>query len=477
MLDSSAKFISKEFDEFNDKTVIKHRAKIAWRLGTVSTTGMENIFDLALSQLRRYNFEFQLRRVKTKESDLLVLDCNLTTLDDWYHARNGDLIFNCDQENYKFEFSETQTNVDHVGDKLFCFETGYYLLSQDDIKRICDSEIFKIRLKGDSEYIEPDLGWCAQFKNYCQQFYNNSYDALAYQSAIAETPTKRGSATKSVARWPWVIGGLVVLFLIYIALSSKDDATASVDTSSSSHSSQSPALVNSQSTENGSDTPSSPVSSNASQVSRGEQRQLLQAISDLRATRLGNVMDFARANNWTAVDQEVTAMTAEAQSAPVGDKNAAHIAYEEAMTDLKADNAGDHLSDAIGAFTRAINADPADLRMRYEFGALLIMAKHNGEAVRQLSYALVREPDDAAVWADTARATANDRATSISALRVAIWFSKNRDRATQGLLNEPKEIGNPFHSSEYEAVCASVLADISSIPIRPSSTKEASDIN
>lgn len=194
MSDAGNSFVEKSFDEFNDKTEITHVQQYMWGEGAVYTREFADQIIIKAQGLSAFNARFSLRRVKNSELDLLVLDCVVIRAGDWFHARDGAIIFNCDQVNERVEFTEQESEADHVGSELFCFETGRYFISQELLKVICDALVLKIRITGASIYSDPNPEWCRGFQNYCRQFYNNVYDSNAYRESVSAPPPKKGKS-------------------------------------------------------------------------------------------------------------------------------------------------------------------------------------------------------------------------------------------------------------------------------------------
>lgn len=168
---SAASFVTKEFDEFKNTTTITHVSKLECNIsnGTVNT------------------YEFSLRQVKTKDVTAMLLDCQIKAKD-WFRACDGKIIFNCDQENHEIEYHESNTDVQYIGETCYCFEFGFYQLSQDILKQLCEAKQLKTRLSGDHAYEQPDEKWCAEFQKYCRQYYNNVFDSSVYSDALAGGP-------------------------------------------------------------------------------------------------------------------------------------------------------------------------------------------------------------------------------------------------------------------------------------------------
>ncbi len=173
-------FIKKEFDEFTNKTTTTHVSKVKYETG-----GKTPI-----------TFEFQLRQVKTKDLESLLIDCLITKKSakflDRFQANEGQIIFNCDQDNseakyHKSKTSDSEKKTDE-GTWYFYSEHGYYKIEQPLLKQICDAKVLKIRISGKGAYAEMGEKFCAEFQKYCKQFYNNVFDSSLYAEALVVEP-------------------------------------------------------------------------------------------------------------------------------------------------------------------------------------------------------------------------------------------------------------------------------------------------
>lgn len=171
---SAGKFVVREFDDFTDKTTVRHK--------NVLSCGA--IFD-GSSTVNKY--AFRLRQVKTNDLEAICLDCEIQAKD-WFHARNGRVIFNCDQQNFRVDFSETSSKADHIGDTLYCFENGHYVLTKDELQAICNAKAVKMRIQGDSLYEEPGAKWMLKFQAYCIQFRDDVYPEGRSTESLPSAP-------------------------------------------------------------------------------------------------------------------------------------------------------------------------------------------------------------------------------------------------------------------------------------------------
>lgn len=164
-------FINKKFDEFSNTTVIAHKDCIV--VGTK--------YDLRMI--------FNINYIKTPELEAIALACTFTR-EHWFFARDGEIIFNCDQENISANFIESGTEVSRDGDNdSFCNESGSYIIPEDLLKKICAAEVLKIRVRGEQDRVDFNPQDCQSLQKHCRQFYNNVFDANLYENdLVAPTP-------------------------------------------------------------------------------------------------------------------------------------------------------------------------------------------------------------------------------------------------------------------------------------------------
>lgn len=123
------------------------------------------------------------RRVKTDKIDSLVIDGRYYG-NDWMWLRHGELTINIDSKNTKIKFNETSTDVANGGK---CTEDGYWKISKELLKSICDAKKIKIRVSGKSVYVDGNEQECSEFQVICQRFYNGAYNDKKYVESLNPT--------------------------------------------------------------------------------------------------------------------------------------------------------------------------------------------------------------------------------------------------------------------------------------------------
>ena len=97
------KFITADYDEFNEITTTKHSNTLKWG-------GL-------LGKLVNEYDNICLRHIKTPKLDSLVLDFSVKS-SDWFNLINGKLTLNCDQDNINLEYHQSKTDARNIGKTL-----------------------------------------------------------------------------------------------------------------------------------------------------------------------------------------------------------------------------------------------------------------------------------------------------------------------------------------------------------------------
>lgn len=191
--EASKKFVDVIFDEFTNSTIISHKEK--------GEFGHKYFI-----QKKEFFAEYYLFYSKTSETESTCLSFDIIA-ENWFWARKGEIIFNCDQNNYSIPFNEAKTNTGktHWGPDIkprhyiACFEYGFYVISNTILQAICDCEKLKIRIVGERIF-EPGESACDKFQLHCRQFYNNVFDQNAYtqETGLIPVPSNTNEAKNSI---------------------------------------------------------------------------------------------------------------------------------------------------------------------------------------------------------------------------------------------------------------------------------------
>jgi hypothetical protein len=155
-------FVKREFDEFKNSSTVQSKKPIKFN--------WSNTPRIVAAVLM----------TKSSTSELLTLICNYKQ-EDWFHARKGSAIFNCDQVNYELKYNEFETNAEHDGDTCYCYENGAYVISKNIFKTICDANVLKVRFGGDGQHYELTTDENESLQGMFRQFYNNVFDSTLYK--------------------------------------------------------------------------------------------------------------------------------------------------------------------------------------------------------------------------------------------------------------------------------------------------------
>lgn len=173
------RFIKRTFDKFNDSNIteLKWPAKFTNKFFSLTLEGRE----LCLT----------LRHLQMPTIDALVLDYIYHSTE-WLFLRHGNMIINIDdRENITLQPTEADTDVRDGGNIT---ERGYYSITKEQLKKICDAQKVAIKVSGQATYliidentkrgtdisISPD----AKFLFMCRAFYAGMYNDTTYEPAL-----------------------------------------------------------------------------------------------------------------------------------------------------------------------------------------------------------------------------------------------------------------------------------------------------
>ncbi len=203
---TTKRFIKQDFDKFKDKTT----TDLVWP-GAFSKQYVSFWFNSGTSDIPYYKgFEISLtlRHVKTPDLDLSLIDYTYIGAD-WFFLRNGNMIINIDgRENIQLEATESNTEVG-VGHRNSVAEIGYYTITKEELKKVCDAKSIEVRIAGGSSYhsltnepnqknVEKGILPADKFLFMCRAFYSGLYDDSSYSEWL-NTIVPVGSENKKPA--------------------------------------------------------------------------------------------------------------------------------------------------------------------------------------------------------------------------------------------------------------------------------------
>lgn len=154
-------------------------------------------------------------------------------------------------------------------------------------------------------------------------------------------------------------------------------------------------------------------------------------------TLLNNLLEFSTNNDWSKVE----ALTKELKGqSPFkkGDNSASRAAMTQGEQALSAGN----IQAAVEAFSNSVAADESNIDARTAWGYALYRSGNHAQAVTVLGQALVAEPDKARAWLYVAEvfAETGKEEPSLSSLKLAVYFSKNRSAALAAIKSDTETI-------------------------------------
>lgn len=178
-------FMVQVVDKFNDKTTTTVNVK------------------LGMNPNEAYNkTTFSFRHVSTPNGDNLIIDVYVQRLT-WGHYDEGMLTFHINgSKNMKLSPHNQEKFVDTIDHTTYVFESNFYIITQEQLKELCDAQSLDIQLSGRGSAIEMSG---EEFISYCQLFYNQFFDESSYSSAVTDYwPSLKRSAnwnkTKQTAK-------------------------------------------------------------------------------------------------------------------------------------------------------------------------------------------------------------------------------------------------------------------------------------
>lgn len=178
------RFINKNFDKFKNRTDTRWSDPLSGKVfgGKWSTWiwEMESGYgeDRYSSQLNLH-----LRHVKTPDLDSMVFDYTYYSKD-WMFLRNGNMIINIDGvDNVNLAPHESDTKVGEFGGSRIT-EKGFYNITKEQLKQICDAKEISVRISGGSSYFELKDKGLLKFHFMSRSFYADLYEDSSYDEWI-----------------------------------------------------------------------------------------------------------------------------------------------------------------------------------------------------------------------------------------------------------------------------------------------------
>lgn len=235
------KHVKTEVDKFKGVTVTRHKKELS--------SGM-------LSGLMGNTYTYRLRHLKNNngEGEYFLLDCTVKAKD-WFFSHEGDVTFLIDGTPTQVSFVETDSETQHIGDKLYCFETGYFELTEEQFRAICDSSSLEMRITGARSYEEPTAGFCVKLRDYFRQFSDGVFKESKYEAKPEPKPKKEPKPSKSkpekksaeiesgldgadsnaqsrkIPPMVWVVIAVLLIIILYMIIGSNNNSESGVENS------------------------------------------------------------------------------------------------------------------------------------------------------------------------------------------------------------------------------------------------------
>ncbi|HAQ71564.1 MAG TPA: hypothetical protein DCR48_11375 [Flavobacteriales bacterium] len=188
---NNKRFIKQDFDKFNNKST----SELVWptKFSKKYISIWWNAGDSTVKDYKGMEIDLTLRHVKTPDIETCLIDY-MYLGGDWMFLRNGNMIINLDgTENIKLEAKESNTDVG-VGFRNAVCEIGFYSISKEELKKVCDAKEVEVRVGGANSYhsiansdqknSEKSILPGDKFLFMCRTFYAGLYDDSSYSSQI-----------------------------------------------------------------------------------------------------------------------------------------------------------------------------------------------------------------------------------------------------------------------------------------------------
>lgn len=189
---NNKRFIKQDFDKFKNKTT----TELVWpsKFSKKYISMWFNAGDSTVKDYKGLELDLTLRNVKTPDLDATLIDY-MYLGGDWMFLRNGNMIINIDgTENITLVCHESNTEVG-VGFRNAVCEVGYYSITKEELKKVCDAKQVEVRVAGANSYhlidnkpdqknSEKSILPGDKFIFMCRAFYAGLYDDSSYNSQI-----------------------------------------------------------------------------------------------------------------------------------------------------------------------------------------------------------------------------------------------------------------------------------------------------
>ena len=176
------RFINKNFDKFKNRTDTNWKDPLAGKVfGAKWDTWFWKI-SVGYGEDRYSSYiSLKLRHVKTPDLDSIVIDYTYYSKE-WMFLRNGGMIINIDGlDNINLASHESDTDV-RDGGRIQ--ENGFYNITKEQLKQICDAKEISVRISGGSSYFELKDKGLLKFHFMCRSFYADLYEDSNYDEWI-----------------------------------------------------------------------------------------------------------------------------------------------------------------------------------------------------------------------------------------------------------------------------------------------------
>ena len=146
-----------------------------------------NVVDVALSPIR-WGLDMGMRYLMRPDQQFIAIDYTYITQRRPMNFGNGELIVNLnDSINLHLRPIEIKNKfgMDDFGrGEYMTTEQGYWVISQQDLKKICDADTIAVRVCGRQDFFELDKMALLKFEFMCRSFYQDVFNDTTHSEWI-----------------------------------------------------------------------------------------------------------------------------------------------------------------------------------------------------------------------------------------------------------------------------------------------------
>lgn len=176
---STKRFTHTKFDKFKNQTDTNWIDPLLDKL--VGKKWGIYFWELSHSGQASSSLGLGLRNVKSPDIDSILIDYRYHS-NNWLFLGNGNMIINLDGvDNVTLSPHESEKEV-RDGGRIQ--EIGFWNITKDNLKKVCDAKTISVRISGDTTFFELEGKGLLKFQFMCRSFYADLFDDSSYDQWI-----------------------------------------------------------------------------------------------------------------------------------------------------------------------------------------------------------------------------------------------------------------------------------------------------